>query len=59
MNYLNKYKLIPESQSGFRQKHSCQTADKQLCDQDITTDECRRSLFSKLALKTVFQKVQA
>ena len=59
MNYLNKYKLIHESQSGFRQKHSCQTADKQLCDQDITTDECRRSLFSKLALKTVFQKVQA
>ena len=26
MGYLNKYKLIHENQSGFRQKHSCQTA---------------------------------
>ena len=26
MNYLNKYNLIHENQSGFRQKHSCQTA---------------------------------
>ena len=26
MNYLNKYKLIHEGQSGFRQKHSCQMA---------------------------------
>ena len=33
MNYLNKYKLIHESQSGFRQKHSCQTALVKLIDQ--------------------------
>ena len=33
MNYLNKYKLIHESQSGFRQKHSCQTALIKLIDQ--------------------------
>ena len=33
MNYLNKYKLIHESQSGFRQKHSCQTALDKLIDQ--------------------------
>ena len=26
MNNLNKYKLIHEKQSGFRQTHSCQTA---------------------------------
>ena len=26
MGYLNKYKLIHEFQSGFRHKHSCQTA---------------------------------
>ena len=26
MNYLNKYRLIHENQSSFRQKHSCQTA---------------------------------
>ena len=26
MGFLNKYKLLHESQSGFRQKHSCQTA---------------------------------
>ena len=26
MSYLNKYKLIHECQSGFRHKHSCQTA---------------------------------
>ena len=26
MGYLNKYKLIRESQSDFRRKHSCQTA---------------------------------
>ena len=26
MSYLNKYCLIHETQSGFRQKHSCQTA---------------------------------
>ncbi|MCG7875530.1 MAG: reverse transcriptase family protein [Candidatus Thiodiazotropha endolucinida] len=33
MNYLNKYKLLHESQSGFRQKHSCQTALIKLVDQ--------------------------
>ena len=33
MNYLNKYKLINENQSGFRQKHSCQTALVKLIDQ--------------------------
>ena len=33
MNYLNKYKLIHESQSGFRQRHSCQTASVKLIDQ--------------------------
>ena len=33
MNYLNTYKLIHESQSGFRQKHSCQTALIKLIDQ--------------------------
>lgn len=33
MNYLNKYKLIHENQSGFRQKHSCQTALVKLIDQ--------------------------
>ena len=33
MNYQNKYKLIHESQSGFRQKYSCQTALVKLIDQ--------------------------
>ena len=33
MAYLNKYRLIHESQSGFRQKHSCQTALVKLIDQ--------------------------
>ncbi|MCG8046530.1 MAG: reverse transcriptase domain-containing protein [Candidatus Thiodiazotropha endolucinida] len=33
MNYLNKYQLIHESQSGFRRKHSCQTALTKLLDQ--------------------------
>ena len=33
MNYLNKYKLIHDSQSGFRQEHSCQTALIKLIDQ--------------------------
>ena len=33
MNFLNKYKLIHESQSGFRKKHSCQTALVKLIDQ--------------------------
>ena len=32
MGYLNKYKLIHESQSGFGQKHSCQTALVNLID---------------------------
>lgn len=32
MGYLNKYKLIHEGQSGFRQKHSCQTALIKLID---------------------------
>lgn len=32
MRYLNKYKIIHESQSGFRQKHSCQTALVKLID---------------------------
>ena len=33
MNYLTKYKLIHEHQSGFRKKHSCQTALVKLIDQ--------------------------
>ena len=33
MAYLNKYRLIHESLSGFRQKHSCQTALVKLIDQ--------------------------
>ena len=33
MGYLNKYNLIHECQSGFRQKHSCQTALVKLIDQ--------------------------
>ena len=33
MNYLTKYKLIHEHQSGFRKKHSCQTALDKLIDQ--------------------------
>ena len=33
MAYLNKYNLIHESQSGFRQRHSCQTALIKLIDQ--------------------------
>ena len=32
MGFLNKYKVIHESQSGFRQKHSCQTALVKLID---------------------------
>ena len=32
MAYLNKYKLLHKSQSGFRQKHSCQTALVKLVD---------------------------
>lgn len=33
MAFLNKYCLIHETQSGFRQKHSCQTALVKLIDQ--------------------------
>ena len=36
MGYLNKYNLIHECQSGFRQKHSCQTALVKLIDQWMT-----------------------
>lgn len=36
MGYLNKYKLIHENQSGFRQKHSCQTALVKLIDNWMT-----------------------
>ena len=32
VNYLNKYKLIHECQSGFRARHSCQTALVRLID---------------------------
>ena len=32
MGYLNKYKLLHEGQSGFRQKHSCQSALIKLID---------------------------
>ena len=33
MGYLNQYKLINESQSGFRPKHSCQSVLIKLIDQ--------------------------
>ena len=33
MAYMNKYNIIHESQLGFRQKHSCQTALVKLIDQ--------------------------
>ena len=33
MGYVNKYKLIHECQSGFRQKHSCNTALIKLIEQ--------------------------
>ena len=33
MAYMNKYNIIHESQSGFRRKHSCQTALVKLIDQ--------------------------
>ena len=36
MAYLHKYSLIHESQSGFRQKHSCQTVLVKLIDQWMT-----------------------
>lgn len=36
MTYLNKYSLIHNSQSGFRQKHSCQTALIKLIDKCIS-----------------------
>lgn len=36
MGYLNKYNLIHECQSGFRQKHSCQTALVKLIDEWMT-----------------------
>ena len=32
MGYLNKRKLLNENQSGFRSKHSCQTAFIKLID---------------------------
>ena len=36
MAFLNKYKLIHANQSGFRQKHCCQTALVKLIDQCLT-----------------------
>ena len=36
MAFLNKYKLIHPNQSGFRQKHSCQTALVKFIDQWLT-----------------------
>ena len=48
MAYMNKYNIIHESQSGFRQKHSCQTALIKLIDQwmaDIDKGDTIGSMF--------------
>ena len=48
MVYMNKYNIIHESQSGFCQKHSCQTALIKLIDQwmsGIDEGDTIRSMF--------------
>ena len=54
MGFLNKYKLLRESQSGFRHKHICQTALVKLID---SWTECIDSSDMINALFLDFRKV--
>ena len=45
MGYLNTHKLIHQNQSGFRQKHSCQTARVKLIDRWIEKGDRIGTLF--------------